>query len=157
MAEYFEAIASWPMSRAINESSWIFAFIQAFHLAALAFLAGALLIVDLRLLGKGFTQQPVAQVARDARPWLLASIAAMILTGVPQLMSLATKEYNSEFFWNKMYFLAAALIFTFTVREKVVRAPEGRVGRGVSSLVAIVSIVLWAGVAVEARLIGLFS
>jgi hypothetical protein len=157
MAEYFQAIAAWPISRAINESSWIFAFVQAFHLVALAFLAGALLVVDLRLMGKGFSQQPVADVARDARPWLIGSILAMILTGIPQFISLATKEYDSPFFRNKMYFLAAALIFTFTVRRMVAFAPEGRFGRGVSTIVALVSIGLWSMVAVEARLIGLFS
>ena len=68
MESYFEAIAAWGISRAINESAWIFPVIQAFHLVALAVLAGALLMVDLRLLGRGFTQQPVATVARADSP-----------------------------------------------------------------------------------------
>lgn len=157
MESYFEAIAAWGISRAINESAWIFPVIQAFHLVALAVLAGALLVVDLRLLGRGFTQQPVAAVARDARPWLLGGIAAMVLTGIPQFISLATKEYNSEFFRNKMLFLLAALIFTFTVRRMVTQAPDGRFGPAVGKLVAIISIILWSGIAIEARLIGLFS
>jgi len=157
MESYFAAIAAWPVSRAINESAWIFPVIQAFHLVALAVLAGALLVVDLRLLGKGFSQPPIARVARDARPWLLGGIAGMALTGIPQFISLATKEYNSEFFQNKMLFLLAALIFTFTVRRMVTMAPEGRFGPGVGRLVAIISIVLWSGIAINARLIGLFS
>jgi hypothetical protein len=157
MESYFEAIAAWEISRTINESAWIFPVIQAFHLVALAVLAGALLMVDLRLLGRGFSKQPVATVARDARPWLIGGIIAMVLTGIPQFISLATKEYNSEFFRNKMLFLLAALIFTFTVRRMVAFAPEGRFGPLVSKLVAIISIVLWSGIAIEARLIGLFS
>ena len=157
MESYFEAIAACEISRAINESAWIFPVIQAFHLVALAVLAGALLMVDLRLLGKGFTQQPVAVVARDARPWLIGGILAMVATGIPQFISLATKEYNSEFFHNKMYFFVAALIFTFTIRRMVTQAPEGRFGPTVSKLVAVISIILWSGIAIEARLIGLFS
>jgi hypothetical protein len=157
MYDYFAAIAAWPVSRAINESSWIFALIQALHLVALAFLAGAVLVVDLRLLGKGFSQQPIARVARDARPWLVASIIAMVLTGVPQFISLATKEFESPYFWNKMYFLVAALIFTFTIRARVAQAPEGRFGPAVGKAVALISIALWAGVAIEGRLIGFFS
>lgn len=53
-----------------------------------------------------------------------------------------------------MYLLAAALIFTITVRRKVVNAP---VLPSYAKLVGLVSIALWAGVAVSARLIGLFD
>ncbi len=157
MIDYFVWIASWPVSRAINESSWIFAVVQAFHLVSLGFLAGALLMVDLRLLGKGFSQQPTANVARDARPWLLGSIVAMVLTGVPQFISLATKEYESPYFRYKMLFLLLALIFTFTIRRRVAYAPEGRFGGGISKVVALVSIGLWTTVAINGRLIGFFS
>jgi hypothetical protein len=157
LAPYFEAIAAWDISRAINESTWIFAIVQALHLVGLALLAGAVLIVDLRLLGKGLTHMPVAKVARDARPWLIWSIAAMVVTGVPQFISIATKEYDSVFFWRKMYFLLAALIFTFAIRQRIAMAPEGKFGSVVSGVVGLVSIFLWAMVAVNGRLIGLFS
>jgi hypothetical protein len=157
MEQYFADIAAWSVSRAINESSWIFPLVQAFHLVALGFLAGSILMVDLRLLGKGFSQQPVAKVARDARPWLLGSLVAMVLTGVPQMISLATKEYESPYFRWKMLFLLTALIWTFTVRRGVAYSPEGRFGGGVTKLVGLVSIGLWTSVAINGRLIGFFS
>ena len=157
MEQYFIDIASWPVSRAINESSWIFPLVQAFHLAALGFLAGSILMVDLRLLGKGFSQQPIARVARDARPWLIGSLVAMVLTGVPQFLSLATKEYESPYFRWKMLFLLIALIWTFTVKRLVAYSPEGRFGSGLTKLVGLVSIGLWTSVAVNGRLIGFFS
>jgi hypothetical protein len=153
----FEAIGNLPVSKFIGESLWIYPMIQAFHLVFLAMLIGSLLIVDLRLLGRGMIRQPLSQVARDAWPWLMASIVGMVLTGVPQMMQNASREYSSEFFWQKMYFLAAALIFTFTVRRRVTRAPDGRVSPIVSKLVAVVSIFLWMSVAISGRLIGLFS
>ena len=157
MYDYFAAIAAWGPSRAINESSWIFAVVQAFHLVSLGFLAGSILMVDLRLLGRGFSQQPLSAVARDARPWLIGSLAAMVATGVPQFISLATKEYDSPYFRWKMLMLLIALIFTFTIRKRVAYAPEGRFGAGVSKAVALVSIGLWTSVAVNGRLIGFFS
>lgn len=157
MQQIFIDIASWPVSRAINESSWIFPVVQAFHLVALGFLVGALLIVDLRLLGAGFSQQPIARVARDARPWLLWSLVAIVVTGVPQFMSLATKEYESPYFRWKMLFLLLALVHTFTVRRSVAYAPEGRFAGGVAKIVALVSIALWTAVAINGRLIGFFS
>ena len=157
MYEYFVQIAAWGPSKAINESSWIFALVQAFHLVSLGFLAGSLLMVDLRLLGRGFSQQPLAVVARDARPWLIGSLVAMVATGVPQFISLATKEYDSPYFRWKMLMLLIALIFTFTIRKRVAYAPEGRFGGGISKAVALVSLGLWTSVAINGRLIGFFS
>jgi hypothetical protein len=157
MEQIFIDIAALPISRSINESSWIFPLVQAFHLVALGFLAGALLIVDLRLLGTGFSQQPLARVARDTRPWLIWSLVAMAVTGIPQFMSLATKEYESPYFRWKMLFLLLALIHTFTVRQRVAYAAEGRVGGALAKIVALVSIALWTGVAINGRLIGFFS
>jgi hypothetical protein len=157
MEQIFIDIASLPFSRSINESSWIFPVVQAFHLVALGFLAGALLIVDLRLLGSGFSQQPIARVARDTRPWLLWSLVAMVVTGVPQFMSLATKEYESPYFRWKMLFLLLALIHTFTIRRYVAYSPDGRFGGAVGKVVALVSIALWTSVAINGRLIGFFS
>ena len=157
MENFFVWLGDLPVSRAIGESIWIYPVIQAFHLVFLAILAGALLIVDLRLLGSGMIRQPTAVVARDARPWLVGGIIGMAITGIPQMMQNAMREYYSEFFWQKMYFLAAALVFTFTVRRKVALAADGSVAPIWSKLVAIVSILLWGTVVVSGRLIGLFT
>ena len=157
MEELAYTISGWTISKAINESSWIFAVVQAFHLVALAFLAGAVLMVDLRLLGKGFSSQPTASVARDARPWLLGSIVAMVLTGIPQFISLAPKEFESPYFRWKMALLLTVLVFTFTIKRYVAYAPEGRFGGAVGKIVALVSIGLWTSIAVNGRLIGFFG
>ena len=150
----FEWLSMLSVSQAIGESLWIYPIIQAIHLVFLAMLLGAVLVVDLRLLGLGFSKQPLSQVARDARPWLIAGILGMILTGVPQLMQNAMREYFAQFFWWKMYFLAAALIFTFTVTRWATR---GAAAPGYGKLVGVVSMGLWAGVTISARLIGLFD
>ena len=56
-----------------------------------------------------------------------------------------------------MYFLAAALIFTFTVRLAVTRRSDiGGTTMG-QKVVALVSIFLWTNVAIAGRLIGLFT
>ena len=128
-----------------------------FHLLALVIVFGSLLIVDVRLLGRGMTQQPVAKVAQDARPWLIGALICMLLTGIPQVLSIPIREYHSPFFWMKMRLLLVALIFTFTLRHKVTMADEARVGPVWGKVVGIVSIGLWTWVAVEGRLIGLLS
>ena len=81
----------------------------------------------------------------------------MLLTGIPQVLSLPIREYYSPFFWMKMRLLLFTLIFTFTLRHKVTMADPARVGPVWGKVVGLVSIALWTWVAVEGRLIGLLS
>ena len=141
----------------ISTSSYAAPLINVAHILALVMLFGSLLIVDLRLLGRGMTQQPVAKVARAARPWLIGALICMLLTGLPQVLSLPIRQYYSPFFWMKMRLLLVALIFTFTLRHKVTMADEASVGPVWGKVVGLVSIGLWTWVAIEARLIGLLS
>jgi putative copper export protein len=154
---FFEWMEALPISNTIRESVWFYALDQSLHLVALSVFAGAILVVDLRLMGRGIRQTPLAQVARDAQPWLIWSFLALLVTGIPQLLSTAMKEYYSPFFWFKMDVLLVALIYTFTLRRKVTLTDEARVNPVWSKTVGLVSIVLWASVAVPARLIGLLS
>ena len=158
MLSFFEWMGNLEFSKALGASVWQFALIQAIHLVFLAVFAGAVLIVDLRLMGRTLTDRPVSQVARDAQPWLIGGFLGLLLTGVPQMMQNALREYYSIFFWIKMGFMALALIFTFTLRRQVTLAARGSSAVTFQTkVVGLVSIVLWAMVAIPARLIGLFS
>jgi hypothetical protein len=139
---------------AIRSSNWLFPVIEAFHLLGLAVIGGAVLVVDLRLFGIGLRRQPVAQLARDAQPWLIASLMVMIATGGLMFMSEAIKCYYHPAFWVKMTSLFLAIVFTFTVHKKVVMADEARMGPLWSKLVALVSVALWSGVGIGGRWIG---
>lgn len=155
MQQFFEWFGAWPASIVIRESTWIYAFVQAFHLVALAVFFGSVLIVDLRLLGRGMRERPLAQVARDAWPWFTGSLLALLVTGIPQMMSNASREYYSPYFWFKMEVMLVALVFTFTLRRRITLADETRVGPVWGKVVGLASIVLWLSVAIPARLIGL--
>ena len=154
---FFEWLDTLRVGDWISTSSYAAPLINVAHILALVMLFGSLLTVDLRLLGRGMTQQPVAKVARDARPWLIGALICMLLTGIPQVLSIPIREYHSPFFWMKMRLLLVALIFTFTLRHKVTMADEARVGPVWGKIVGLVSIALWAWIAVEGRLIGLLS
>ena len=154
---FFEWLDTLRVGDWISTSSYAAPLINVAHILALVMLFGSLFTVDLRLLGRGMTQQPVAKVARAARPWLIGALICMLLTGIPQVLSLPIREYYSPFFWMKMRLLLVALIFTFTLRHKVTMADEARVGPVWGKVVGIVSIGLWTWIAVEGRLIGLLS
>jgi len=144
---------SW-LGSAIRTSSWAFAVIESVHLLALAAIGGAVLIVDLRLLGFGLRDQPVRRVAREAFPWLVGALAVMLVTGIGLFLSEATKCYYSTPFRVKMSSLLLAITFTFTIRRKITSAEDSRVSPIVYSLVALVSLVLWFGVGASGRWIG---
>ena len=154
---FFKALEKLAFSDAIRQSSWVGPAVNVAHLLCLVVLTGAIVVVDLRLLGRGMTLQPVSQVARAARPWLLGALLGMLLTGIPQLTSTAMKQYYNQFFWQKMSILLLTLIFTFTIRHKVTMASEGEVGPVRAKIVGLISLLLWSNVAIQGRLIGLLS
>ncbi len=139
---------------AIRHSSWLFPVIEAFHLLGLALIGGSVLVVDLRLFGFGLRRQPVAQLARDAQPWLIVSLMVMVATGALMFTSEAIKCYYHLAFWVKMTSLFLAIVFTFTVRRKVAMADETRMRPLWCKLVALVSVTLWSGVGIGGRWIG---
>ena len=138
-------------------SEYTVAFINVAHLLALTVFIGAVLVVDLRLLGRGMRQQPVADVASNAQPWLIGGFLTMLLTGSLQVLATPMKAYYSTNFWLKIELLIVALIFTFTIRRMITRADERRVGPIWGKLVGITSIGLWSYIAVQGRLIGLLQ
>src|SRR5262245_59736569 len=102
------------LGRAVVGSLWLFPVIESVHLLALSVLGGAILVVDMRMLGLGLKHRSVAELASSARPFLLGSVAVMIATGVPLFLAEPTKCYYSPAFWVKMSTLAIALLYTFT-------------------------------------------
>ena len=151
---FFQWAEATALGEMIRMSPWAFAVIESCHLLALSVIGGAVLIVDLRLLGFELRQQPIADIARDARPWLLGSLIVMLVTGVGLFLSEPMKCYSSRAFAVKMTCLALAIVFTFTVRMKVTMADEGRVRPSWLKLVALVSLALWFGVGASGRWIG---
>jgi hypothetical protein len=154
---FFQWLEDLALGVWIRETTLAAPLINVMHLLALVIVFGSLLVVDLRLLGRGMAQQPLAKVARAARPWLLGGLLCMLLTGVLQILYLPMREYYSPFFWTKMRVLVVALVFTFTIRHNVTMMDEDKVGPAWGKVVGLVSMALWTWIAVEGRLIGLLS
>jgi hypothetical protein len=151
----FQAMENLSVSDYIRQSTYLSAAINLAHLLALVVFVGSALVVDLRLLGTGMRDRPMAQVARDTWPWMRGSFLALFLTGVPQMTTYALKQYYSPFFWFKMEVLVVAVLYTVTIRAKVAQADEARVGPVWGKLVGAISIALWIAVIIPARYIGL--
>jgi len=149
---FFWSEATW-LGTAVRESVWLFAVLEALHLLGLCVLGGSLLVVDLRMLGAGLARPSIAELADYARPWLLGALALSVATGLPLFLSEAVKLYYIPSFRVKMVALPLALLFTFTVRGRVVRNRTLETSAR-SRLVAVASIALWLTVAAAGRWIG---
>ena len=159
---YFQWLETVWLGRFVVGSNWLFPVIESIHLLALAVLGGSVLIVDLRLVGWVLKDRAVTEIAREARPWMIGALSAMILTGIPLFLSEPIKCYYSPAFWVKMWTLAIAVIYTFTIRTRVTAA-AGTDSADVMSvrtttrrqmLVGALSIALWFTVAASGRWIG---
>ena len=151
---FFQWCYQTPIGEGIRESIWLFPVIEAFHLVGLGLTIGAVLIVDLRLLGLGLSKQPVALLAVAAEPWLLGSLTLMFASGIPLFLSEAVKCFYSFPFWVKMTSLFLVLVFTFTIRRRVTRTAVAADRPLPGRFAALISLGLWFGVAWGGRWIG---
>ncbi len=151
MLPFFQWLESFAFGA---ESIYTVAFINVAHLLALVLFIGALLVVDLRLLGSGMRRQPLSDVVRSAQPWLLGGFAGMFVTGSLQVLGTPMKAYYSDQFWLKMQLLIVAVIMTLAVRWLAAARDEAPAW---GKPVGLASILLWSFIAVQGRLIGLLQ
>ena len=111
------------------------------HILALALLGGCSILLNLRLIGYGLTDERPAEVRREVLPWLNVGVAAVVVTGLLIGASNAERLYTSEAFTAKMLGLAAALVLTYGVSLPVAKA-DGR-ANGAIHLAGLAGLLLW--------------
>jgi hypothetical protein len=153
LLDLFTAAENSPVGEAIRDSQWLFPVIECFHLLALAVLGGAVLIVNLSLLGWGLGRERAAQLWRDTRVAMGVSIVVMLVSGGLLFTSEAMKLYYHEAFWVKMTALVLSLIFMWTVQRRTALSQDLRATVW-SRVVAITSLSLWFLVGAGGRWIG---
>jgi hypothetical protein len=156
LLQFFESCEASLIGRTIRDSLWLFPAIETVHLLALALIGGAVLIVDLHLLGLGLQRLSLSEVAREAYPWFIGSLSVIILSGVLLFLSEATKCYYNPAFWTKMTFLVAALFFSLNWLSPRALAALVAPSRTRLRILAAVSILLWSGVGLGGRFIGFY-
>lgn len=150
---FFQWCESLWLGQFVVNSNWLFPVIEAVHLLALSVLGGAVLVVDLRLLGLGLKGRSASELWRAARPWMIGALGMMIATGVPLFLSEPIKCYYNDSFWVKMTTLPIAIAFAFTIRSRATSDAVRNTARR-QMLVGALSIALWLTVAAAGRWIG---
>ena len=150
---FFEWSETVWLGRAVVGSLWLFPVIEAVHLLALSVLGGAVLVVDLRMMGFGLRSKGADELWQMAKPWMIGALTVMIATGIPLFFSEPLKLYYSPSFWLKITTLPFAIAFTFAVRPRFTVETVRNTARR-QMLVGALSIALWVTVAAAGRWIG---
>lgn len=129
---------------ALNNSEWVFALAECVHIGGFAIAIGSIALVDFRMLNLGLRQETAARVLRNTELWTLMALVFVLFSGIALFMSQADVYRVNLIFPLKMYVLAAALIYNFTIHRKV--ATMANPPAVLSKAVAIVSLLLWVSV-----------
>jgi hypothetical protein len=148
---------SW-LAAFVNDSSWLFPTLETLHFVGLILLLGALLVVDLRLMGVG-ADVPVDAVIRFL-PWSVLGFVINLVTGAMFFVSDPTSYYSSTAFRLKMLAVLLAGLNVIWFKRSVhplIVADGGRGGRvdlpWSAAVIGGLSLFLWLSVIVLGRLI----
>ena len=131
------------LSSAIRESAWGFPIIESAHVLGL-FLFGVAVLVDFHRMNWTFKLVPAQEFAVELRPWAIAGIVVMMVSGVLLFLNTPLEYYHDTFFRIKV--IALLLI---AANAWIVRTVSGRFFAKPA-----LRMILWAGVVVTGRLIG---
>jgi hypothetical protein len=152
----FQWLGNTWVGLAIQNSTWGVAITEMVHLLALAILGGTVLLVDLRLLGIGLTQQTTSGLSRELSPLFWGSLSVMVVSGLLILSGDPLKGYYSSAFRIKMLLLFVAVLFHCTLHRAATSSTTGNVASSWSKSAAAISLALWLSVGLAGRAIGYF-
>lgn len=156
---FLVAICEWleqtGIGTSIRESLWLFPVIETVHIFGIILLVGATSILDLRLMGLTFRDEPVSKLAGRFIPWALAGFIIQVVTGLLLFSSEATKMYGNLGFQIKMCLIIVAglnaLIFHSVAYQSVGKWDRDPVGPLSARVAGLVSILLWFGIVAAGR------
>lgn len=99
-----------------------FAVWEVTHILSLILLGGAAILMNLRLIGAGLTDEPPSEVYRNLRRWQDAGVIGIVISGILIGMANAERLYDSTAFVVKMIALVSGIILTYGASRPVARA-----------------------------------
>jgi hypothetical protein len=155
----FVALEQSGFAAAIRRSPWIYPAANIGHIVALVFFAGAVAVMDVRLLG-GFAATAAGPLLARARWFAIAALAGMALTGFVLFSAEASHLVLNPVFRLKLVLIGAGLLnvalYEFIAKSDVETLPAGAGMSAQARLTGILSLVIWVAVAACGRSIAYF-
>lgn len=149
---FFPALRPWVVNLVNVWPAYIikpqFASWEVLHILSLIVLGGTAILMNLRLVGAGLTDEPPSEIYRNLRRWQDVGVVGIVVSGVLIGMANAERLYDSTAFVVKMIALLAGVILTYGASRPVARA-DGAVSAAaklwfaVGALVWIIGLVIF--------------
>lgn len=147
------------LGQMIRDSTWMFLSLETVHFVGLCLLMGAMLVVDLRLIGflRGF---PIKS-ALAFLPFALAGFALNMLSGIGFLTADPFYYWPNPAFRLKMYMIILAglnaLLFTVLEHKKVYNLGVSEDTNTLTKITAVLSLALWVFIIILGRSLPTFE
>ncbi|MGH8209869.1 MAG: DUF6644 family protein [Steroidobacteraceae bacterium] len=153
--QFLQTLQDSSLSQAILTGIWWFPLLLCFHALGMAFLAGTLMMMDLRLLGVAprIALQPLGKYFTVV--WL--ALIVNLGSGILLFIGYAIDDYDNTDFRIKILLIILGLIIARRLQRTVFAAGEsGAPGTGVpraAKVLAIISLLCWVGAITYGRLV----
>lgn len=141
------------LAQAITTEAWMYPAFESAHYVGLAMLVGAIMLIDLRLLG--FAKILPIRAMVGLLPWVWAGFVVNVLSGTAMFVYGATNFGTNPSFGLKMAFMVLAgvnaLIFTVAAARSGDEWIDTGQVPGFVKVVATASLVLWLCVVTTGR------
>lgn len=156
----FTLLEATGLATGLRQSTWAYPLINSGHIFGVALLVGAILPLDLRLIGF-WRSVPLLHLWRVLTPVAASGLGLAILCGLLLFSTRATEYAVSPLFWIKMILILCGLLNVLLIRVALPRqnAPFWLTHDTPPSTVRIcaaLSILFWVGALLAGRMIGYF-
>jgi hypothetical protein len=155
----FVALEQSGFAAAIRQSTWLYPAANIGHIIALVFFAGAVAVMDMRLLG-GFAETSPARVIGRARTVAIVALVGMAVTGFILFAAEASHLALNPVFQIKAALVAAGLanvgIYEFGTKRAVEALAPGAMLPSRARIAGALSLGVWVAVATCGRSIAYF-
>jgi len=153
------ALEASAWARALRESVWLYPLVNAGHILGIALLVGAIVPLDLRMLG-AWRAEPLGPLWRVLSRTAAAGVLVAVVFGFMLFGTRATEYAASEYFLAKMGFVVLGAVNALTLRVAVCPPTSAAEERDPPlrrmQIAASISLMAWSTALVLGRLVGYF-
>jgi hypothetical protein len=157
LAGVLSALQDTAIATALRQSFWVYPIVNAGHIVGLALLFGAIVPLDLRLIGL-WRRIPIGAMTRFLMPVAIAGLVLAVPTGALMFAVRATEYAGVPFFQIKLVLIAVALANALLLRMTTAWAVwrDGGLQDTTPRLqvAGVLSIALWLAIIFAGRMIG---
>ena len=153
IVEFSLWVGELPMSIWIGSHFFAIPVLQTLHSLAIAAAFGAVLMINFRILGLSGEGQPLEQAASRYVPWIWASLAVLLFSGLGLVIGEPVRELINPVFWIKMGLVVGLILVSLWFQASVRRhiswesAPAASlsVRTGAVGIIAMWCVIIFAG------------